>query len=257
MCAINRIGSKMTCWSIKLIGFVFVLVISALQLRAQVLNVTQAGVVEGGYGATPNLNGASSVFVQGNYAYVVGTGDVLEILDITLPGLPVHKGNIANGVGGANILRPQAVVVSGNYAYITSFGGNAFEIIDVSNPATPIHTASIEDGDGEAPFLNQPWGLAVAGNYAYVVSNISNALEIIDISNPAQPVHKGSLVDGGGSAPFLKSPLSIAVAGNYAYIGLGGGGAPGSGGFEIVDITDPASPKHKGFLADGAGSAPY
>lgn len=247
----------MTYWSIKLIGIVFVLVISALQLRAQVLNVTQAGVVEGGYGATPNLNGASSVFVQGNYAYVVGTGDVLEILDITLPGLPVHKGNIANGVGGANILRPQAVVVSGNYAYITSFGGNAFEIIDVSNPATPIHTASIEDGDGEAPFLNQPWGLAVAGNYAYVVSNISNALEIIDISNPAQPVHKGSLADGGGSAPFLKSPLSIAVAGNYAYIGLGGGGAPGSGGFEIVDITDPASPKHKGFLADGAGSAPY
>lgn len=235
----------------------FMLIQCSLQLNAQVVNVTQAGVIEGGYGAIPNLNGASCVFVKDNYAYVVGTGDVLEILDITLPGLPVHKGSIANGVGGANILRPQAVVVSGNYAYITSFGGNALEIIDVSNPSQPVHKASISDGGGAAPFLNQPWGLTVIGDYAYVVSNVSNALEIIDISNPGQPVHKGSLTDGGGVAPFLRSPLSITVKDNYAYIGLGGGGAPGSGGFEIIDVSNPAMPKHQGFLADGAGSAPY
>lgn len=227
-----------------------------LQTYAQVLNVTQAGVIEGGYGATPNLNGASSVFVSDNYAYVVGTGDVLQILDITLPGLPVHKGSLANGVGGANILRPQAVVVSGDYAYITSYGGNALEIVNVSDPANPVHAATLTDGGGVAPFLNQPWGLAVVGNYAYVVSSRSHALEIIDITNPEQPVHAGSLVDGEGSAPFLYSPLSIAISGHYAFIGLGSSNSS-IRGLEIIDIANPTRPVHKGFLADGGGSPPY
>jgi hypothetical protein len=227
-----------------------------LQTYAQVLNITQAGVIEGGYGAVPNLNGASSVFINDNYAYVVGTGDVLQILDITLPALPIHKGSLANGVGGANILRPQSVVVSGDYAYITSYGGNALEIVDVSDPANPVHAATLKDGGGVAPFLNQPWGLAVVGNYAYVVSNQSNALEIIDITNPVQPVHAGSLIDGEGSAPFLNNPISIAISGHYALIGLGSSNST-NGGLEIIDIANPATPLHKGYLADGGGSPPY
>src|SRR4051812_27431803 len=63
----------------------FTFLLLATESFSQVLNVTQASVIEDGYGKTPNLTGASSVFVKGNYAYVVGTGDVLEILDITLP----------------------------------------------------------------------------------------------------------------------------------------------------------------------------
>src|SRR5690242_12108539 len=70
---------------------------------AQVLNVTQAGLLEGFTGKKPNLTGATAVYTQGNYCYVVGTGDVLEILDITLPGLPAHKGSLATGEGGASI----------------------------------------------------------------------------------------------------------------------------------------------------------
>jgi hypothetical protein len=228
----------------------FLCLLSGTNLFSQVVNVTQAGVIEGGYGSTPNLTGASVVAVQGNYAYVVGTGDVLEILDITLPGLPVHKGSLANGTGGASLLRAEAIVVSGNYAYITSYGGNALEIVDVSNPAQPVHKGVIYDGNGSAPYLSGAWGLFVSGHYAYVGS--LNALEIIDVSNPAAPVHKGSLLDGGGSAPYLSVGSSVYVSGNYAYVAT-----ENSNALEIVDVSNPAAPVHKGSLLDGGGSAPY
>jgi hypothetical protein len=217
---------------------------------SQTLNLTQAGLIEGGNGIVPNLTGASSVFVAGNYAYVVGIGDVLEILDITLPGVPLHKSTLVNGEGGASILRPQTVVVVGNYAYITSYGGNALEIVDVSNPSAPVHKGSLYDGGGKAPYLNQAWGMTVVGKYAYIAANGSNALEIVDVTNPAAPVHKGSLLDGGGTAPFLQGTLSIKVVGNYAYVG-------GNGSFEIIDISNPALPVHVGSLLDGKGNAPY
>jgi|GEM_PF-4664983 len=65
--------------------------LSTTASSAQTLNLTQTGLIEGGNGVVPNLTGASSVFVAGNYAYVVGIGDVMEILDITVPGVPLHK----------------------------------------------------------------------------------------------------------------------------------------------------------------------
>lgn len=218
----------------------FVLLFHPLS-HAQVLNPAQAGVIESGYGITPNLTGASDIFVSGNYAYVVGSGDALEIIDITLPGLPVHKGILYNGVGGASILQPKSVFVQGKYAYITSFGGSALEIVDVSNPAQPVHK-------GIATNIPRCWQVTVSGNYAYVMCGsrgYTGSLQIVDISNPAAPILKGSLSDGGGSAPFFNqfdaSLFSIHLAGNYAYIGS-------FDALEIIDITDPSNPTHVGVL---------
>jgi len=209
--------------------------------NAQVLNPTQAGVIESGYGITPNLTGASDVFVSGNYAYVVGSGDALEIIDVTLPGLPKHKGILYNGVGGASILQPKSVFVQGKYAYITSFGASALEIVDVSNPAQPIHK-------GITPSIPHCWQVTAVGNYAYVMSGsrgYAGSLQIVDISNPAAPILKGTLADGGGVAPFFTqfdaSLFTIHVSGNYAYIGS-------HDALEVIDISDPSNPVHKGVL---------
>jgi hypothetical protein len=210
---------------------------------SQVLNVTQASVIEGFAGKTPNLTGASGVAVQGNYAYVIGTGDVLQVLDITLPGLPIPKGNLYHGTGGASILRAQSIVVRGNYAYITSYGANAFEIVDISEPTKPVHKAALYDGGGSAPYLNQPWGLFISGSYAYVASTGSAALEIIDISNPSDPKHKGSV-------PLPANPFSVAVMGDFAYIGTN------QGTLEVINVSNPSSPTHQGSLlinSDGIG----
>ncbi len=158
--------------------------------HAQQLNPTHAGGISGG-GAL--LTSPQSVYVSGNYAYVVSSNSSsLEILDISNPAAPVHKGSITDGTGGALLNYPSSLYVSGNYAYVASANSNALEIVDVSNPVAPVHKGSITSGAGGA-LLNVTISVYVSGNYAYVASYGSNALEIIDISNPAAPVHKGSI----------------------------------------------------------------
>jgi len=217
------------------------------------INPVQKGSIVDGGGGAPYLNAPQSVYVSGNYAYVVSYYGKLEIVDVSNPASPVHKGSIVDGGGNAPYLGgAMSVYVSGNYAYVVSGGSNALEIVDVSNPASPVHKGSIVDGGGSAPFLKDPRSVYVSGNYAYVASYGGNALEIVDVSNPASPMHKGSIVDGGGSAPFLNWPVSVYVSGNYAYVASYGGNA-----LEIVDVSNPASPVHKGGIVDGGGSAPF
>jgi len=48
-----------------------------------------------------------SVYVSGTYAYVASSeSNALEIVDISNPALPVHKGSIVNGAGGALLSLP-------------------------------------------------------------------------------------------------------------------------------------------------------
>ena len=97
-----------------------------------------------------------SVYVSGNYAYVASfDSNALEIVDVSNPANPVHKGSISNGAGGALLNGPVSVYVSGNYAYVASMASNALEIVDVSNPANPVHKGSISNGAGGA-LLNNP-----------------------------------------------------------------------------------------------------
>ncbi|MGA2122563.1 MAG: PKD domain-containing protein, partial [Methanoregula sp.] len=190
-----------------------------------------------------------SVYVVGNYAYVVSESNALEIVDVTNPAAPVHKGSITDGTGSAPFLnRPQSVYVSGNYAYTASFGSNALEIVDVTDPAHPVHKGSISNGNGGA-LLNGPYGVYVAGTYAYVASYNSNALEIVNVTDPAHPVHAGNLTDGMGGA-LLNQPFSVWVAGNYAYVT-----SAGSNALEIINITNRSAPVHEGSIVDGDGGA--
>ena len=214
----------------------------------------KGSLVDGG-GSAPFLSGYNyAVFVSGNYAYVTNDGPTntngtLEIIDISNPAAPVHKGSLLNGVGGASLVNPWGLYVSGNYAYVADFSGPALEIVDVSNPAAPVHAGSIA--------LTGPTSVFVVGNYAYVPDG--NSLKIIDVSNPASPVIVGSMADGAGVAPFLTAPQWINVVGQYAYVpSYGTGSSPGNtGALEIIDISNPTLPVHKGAILDGNGAAPY
>jgi hypothetical protein len=207
----------------------------------------KGSIVNGAGGAV--MDGPQSVFVSGDYAYVVSYfSNALEIIDISIPSAPVHKGSLANGVGGALLYTPVSVFVSGKYAYIASASDQALEIVDVSNPAAPVHKGSLVNGVGGA-LLSNPRSVFVSGNYAYVTSYGNNALEIVDISNPSAPVHKGSISNGAGGA-LLNGPYSVFVSGNYAYVAV-----LNSDALEIIDISNPSAPVHKGSLVNGAGGA--
>ena len=209
--------------------------------------VHKGSIVNGAGGAV--IVRPLSIFVSGIYAYVASAGDnsmgsnALEIVDVSNPAAPTHKGKI---VLGPVEYKPNDVFVSGNYSYMTiqGVGANALEIVDVSSPANPLIAGEIKNLDGGAK-LNNPRGVYVSGTYAYVASAGSNALEIVDVSNPAAPVHKGSIIDGAGGA-LLENPQSVYVSGNYAYVA-----SFGSNALEIVDVSNPAAPTHKGSIENG------
>lgn len=155
---------------------------SLTTLFAQQINTKLIGSYPDGYGSTPPyLYGASSVFVLGNYAYIV-SGQTLEILDITLPRQPVHIGGLVNGQGGAvltksgysdgivNHILMQVFVstdASGRtYAYAPSNGG--LEIIDVTNPAAPTHVSWTNGPPGGRWVAG---GIFVLGNIAYTTGD--------------------------------------------------------------------------------------
>jgi len=124
-----------------------------------------------------------------------------------------------------------AVVVSGNYAYINQ--GEDFIVLDISNPEAPSELGRLAT-DGIIKDIN------VSGSYAYVADS-STGLLIIDISNPATTTLTGSY-DTAGDA------YSVAVSGSYAYI------ADYSNGLVIIDISNPAAPILTGSY-DTAGDA--
>lgn len=150
------------------------------------LSPTHAGkLVDDGTNSNILMSGPQTVFVSGIYAYITATSeDGLEIVDISNPANPVHKGSIADGAGGALLNNPWSLFVSGNYAYVGSQTSDAVEIIDISNPASPAHKGSIANGAGGASLVD-PYGIFVSGNYVYVATygnTTSGALEIIDVS---------------------------------------------------------------------------
>lgn len=208
---------------------------------AQVINPMQAGVIENGSPISPNLTGATSIYTLGNYAYVVGSSDVLEIFDISLPGAPLHKGTLRNGEGGAAILKPLGVVVAGNYAYICNNGGSSLEVVDVSDPAKPVHKTTV--AHGPTPYLYLPQGILISGNFLYLPVTGTGVVEILDISNPGLPVHKG--------VSFLSyAPVSIALANNIVYVGEGGA-------IEAIDVSNPAEPVKKSILTKGKSGVAF
>nr|WP_320161892.1 C1 family peptidase [uncultured Methanoregula sp.] len=221
-----------------------------VMLKSATLTPRHAGSLVNGSGGAA-LGDPSRVTISGNYAYIASnTSNALEIVNLSNPFVPVHAGSIANGAGGALLNGPMDVAVSGNYAYVASFRDNALEIIDISTPSAPVHKSKISSGTGGA-LLMGPQRVAVSGNYAFVASSGSNALEIVNISNPAAPVHWGSLTDTTGGA-LLNTPYDLAVVDNFPYVYVA---SYGSNALEIVNITNPAAPRHMGSITNGAGGA--
>ncbi|MEI6346267.1 MAG: Ig-like domain-containing protein [bacterium] len=194
-----------------------------------------------------SLNKPVKVFVSGNYAYVIGYGGTLEIMNISSSTNPIHEGSLAHGVGGAVLDTPTSLFVLGDYAYVTS-QYDTLEIVDISDKTKPVHKGKITNGTGGA-VLDYPSSVFVSGNYAYVTSSAGNAIEVVDVSSPATPVHKGKIVHGTGGA-LLNQPTSVFVQQNYAYIAVSGSNA-----LEIIDVIDPANPVHVSSLVNGSNGA--
>ncbi len=143
--------------------------------------------------------------MKDNYAYIaVVDSDTLEIVDISDPSNPQHKGSY---IDSQNLSRMRDVFVSGNYAYGISGDRGTLEIINVSNPVDPVP-------EGAISYSNLDYSsVFVSGGYAYLTRYQDDVLEIIDVSVPSNPVSVANI-----SNDNFNGVRSVFVSGGMAYL---------------------------------------
>ncbi|MDP3881659.1 MAG: hypothetical protein Q8Q31_02155, partial [Nanoarchaeota archaeon] len=193
-------------------------------------------------GTAASMNSSFSVYVSGNYAYVVSdTEDSLTIVDISIPTNPKQVGVlIDNSLGGTatSLNKPNSIYVAGDYAYIGSYSDNTLTIVNVSDPAHPSEVGAVAAGAA-------PRDVYVSGKYAYVVGISGSILSIVDVSNPESPRVAGSITDSGST--HFATPNAVYVSGSYAYIA-----SQGDDALAIIDVSNPKSPVQIGSVRDNS-----
>lgn len=170
------------------------------------------GLIDTGISGGNALDGAKSVFVSGNFAYVAsgaggvgGTGSV-TIVNISTPSTPVVVGTTGSM---ASLNGIEKVVVAGSYAYVSTSSGNLVPV-NISVPASPsVGTAITVTGIKD---------VAIEGTKLYVSydSGTNSGINVYDIggANAATP----SILTATGNLPALDNPGSIAFFGNFVYV---------------------------------------
>jgi hypothetical protein len=182
-------------------------------------------------GQWPGYFGGSpgNVFLQGTRAYVCLEEAGIAILDVSNPAAPVRLGGFDTS-GNARDIH-----VVGNIACVADMD-SGLQILDVTNPGAPVRLGGFATS-------GQAYSVQQVGNLAYVACG-TEGLQVIDVSNPAAPVRLGTFTDGvfpasGGYIPF--SAIRVQVVGKLAYVAFSGAGY-----FQVIDVSNPASPVRLG-----------
>ncbi|MCP4712457.1 MAG: hypothetical protein GY869_27860, partial [Planctomycetes bacterium] len=188
---------------------------------AYVLTGAELRIVDISEHSTPTLlsaleleGGAFRIAVQGDYAYVGGSG--VHIIDISDPENPFE-------LSTSGFMLNHGIAVNGQYAYVSE---DRLRVIDISDPANPSDV-------GLSQPISQSEQLSISGDYAYVAKE-QFQLSIIDISDPANPQEINTIdLPGVGYDVFTTD--------DYLYT------SSISGGAAIFETIDPASPTPIGY----------
>jgi hypothetical protein len=173
------------------------------------------------------LNGASSIVVAGNYAYITATSG-LKIVDISDPIHPKMAASL-----GAPLNQPRHVAVQFRYAFVTDADG--LKVVDITNPRSPRAVS------GAAVPIAQANGIYVARTYAYVAAG-SQGLAIVDIERPEHPQLDQTFNAGGKINDARDVKLGMTNVSLFAYV------ADGKNGLQVVELSAPDSvPGNLGF----------
>lgn len=170
------------------------------------------------------FDGANSVFIDGDYAYVCSRFDNrLVVVDISDPVNPSIVGSVQD-----NTVLEEAfdVKVRGDYAYVAALA-HYFTIVDVSDPTAPFVVGSVT----HPTYTRGNSGVDLSGDYAFVAVRFESRITAIDISNPASP----SIVDSLYHATNLSWVMAVSIVGDYAFLP-----ARDSDRFTVVNISDPS-----------------
>lgn len=175
---------------------------------------------------SPPANFPMAIQVENNYAYF-GGGMVgyFMIADITNINAPFITG-ITYQIGGTGY----QIAIKGNYAFMP-INADTLYSIDISNKTNPFVANKIYIG-------GQGVGISIRGNYAYVGTNVG--LKVVDISTPTNMTVSSNIIGNYNNISEDTLNKRIFVAKN-------------SGGFEVMNVTNPANPSLL-FQGSGGGS---
>ena len=210
----------------------------------------------------------TTVVIDGStYALVAAyDDDGVQIIDISDPSDPQAVAALEDGKGGFTALYgaygvTTAVIGGKTYALVAARGNydgdyDGVQIIDISDPSDPKAVAALEDDADGFTMLGRAFAIttAVIGGktYALVAANDDSGVQIIDISNPSGPKAVVALEDDTGGFTMLASPTDITTVvidgRTYALVA-----SSADNGVQIIDISNPSSPKAVAALEDGVG----
>ncbi len=203
------------------------------------------------------LGGGYSIAVREKTAYVAAGKEGLKIIDVSDPKSPLLKGSAETGGEARDI------ALSGRNAFVAD-GAGGLVVIDIGNPAAP-KTVGKWESPGEC------MAIVIRDELACIAAG-SAGLQVVNVREPAKPALVGAC-DTDGAAE------DIALSGNHAYIADGPSGlkvmdiseasaprlvaalttsgycrgvsADGKlvcvgnlydGGYQVIDIANPAAP---------------
>ncbi len=156
-----------------------------------------------GLGGSPQfMDDIRGVYVKGNYAYCVSyTGDAMSIYDISDPtNIAYVSGGTISGAGSPNYLQNAfGIVVSGDYAYITSELDHSLTIVDVSTVSSPTLTGVIR-GTGSPNFLGNVRGIALPEPIVFpsrAISRVTGVRHVYRANALPQDTYNIILIIGG------------------------------------------------------------
>ena len=164
------------------------------------------------------LGPVDTVAAAGPDLAAIGSGTVLQLVDISDPTAPAVRGELDL----EKVI--DAVVVSGGTAFVATPDG--IRTIDVSNPRN-LRRLGAWDG-------RLIGDLVVSNGLAYLARS-SSGVTVLDVSDPAAPVEIGSLETRG-------SVNGLDLSGDVLYT------AEDSAGVGVLDVGDPSSPSELGFF---------
>lgn len=173
----------------------------------------------------------SSVYIEGNYGYIVDYNYGLWIFDLKDPAKPNKISGIATA-GEADALW----IADRNLYMWQTFGGTIF-IIDISNPEKPKKIGEYWDGmwiSYENKFRGN-YTIGGKNNFIYI-PKLKKGIIIVDISNPKNPKMVGVLQNEKGE-PVMGSGSCIYIRDNTLFI------IDRKTNLIIYDISTPNQPK--------------
>ena len=207
------------------------------------------------------LEGASRVDVfetgGGAYAAVTAINDVgIQLVDVTDPANPVPVGQTKGKTRLFGDFGAVTVYEAGGALHAASAGASG---ADASLDLTRLMPSVLFDNpvpvgrlqDGNSVDLDSPRSIDIftigSSSYAAVAVYSDDSLQIVNITDPANPAPAGKIRDNGSRELDGAHGVDTFKIGLKTYAAVA---SEQDDGFQIVDVSNPASPSAVGYLED-------